>query len=742
MGKTRTGKAKKTAGVVVTLLAVVILLFQQYSDEPQTGAKKTPVFTISAPATKKTTAKTDEKKSTATVVASITTKKEAISALVASKAKKKQPIYMLTRADLEKPKPGTQQVKSAYIDQLIDPKVSADSVTDSAKAEKDSGISPGRLGLEYRYFKSKTTGLVQAEQVEKGVGITLSQQTKSLGTWDLQAFTIDQEQTPGPSQGSGSFLRIQQRDFALSSHWSMDNRAGHIRATAPSLISSSYRYRLPAPIIEGISSTLFGARTSVTITAGDLGQLRGRTFNVFENDNRTGDIAGVSATHRFNKNWRAGLQWWDVNKAQFGTTQSSHTSTAGVLQYHDPDKKLTGQVHFLRNDNGETGLWLDGSNDTQVWQHNYGIFRFDPDLKWLDDTASISNDREGLYMQSRYNRNRIRLGLGIERYETNIDNNPAITGRKVTNTFGSLSYKISRNTHLNGSASLVQQRPGNGLPSANEDTLTLLSNVSHRFGLGTSFWTASFTDRDSVADLSKRYEMVWDHEWKVRSNSQLRTGISYQKEDRGFETLTQTSLRLNTRRLYNSGRIGLDGGLAIAVAGGGITDKGRTSNANFGVLWNFRNKMQTGISLNWNKNVTRLVNGVENTITEKSILATLRYDFSWGKPTRYLGAATGSSGNGTVIGIIFQDKNKNGLQEPGEPGIPNVTVFLDGGYSIETNAEGKFRFWPVPAGKHKLSISQDNVPLPWGLQDDSPQAIVVRTRKQTVMNIPLTNLNE
>jgi hypothetical protein len=48
----------------------------------------------------------------------------------------------------------------------------------------------------------------------------------------------------------------------------------------------------------------------------------------------------------------------------------------------------------------------------------------------------------------------------------------------------------------------------------------------------------------------------------------------------------------------------------------------------------------------------------------------------------------------------------------------------------------------VPAGKHQLSISQDNVPLPWGLKDDSPQAILVRTRKQTVMNFPLTNLNE
>ena len=426
----------------------------------------------------------------------------------------------------------------------------------------------------------------------------------------------------------------------------------------------------------------------------------------------------------------------------FGDSQSTHTTTAGVLQYRDPGKKLTGQVRFLRNNNGETGLWLDGANDTQMWQHNYGIFRFDHDMKWLDDTASITNDREGFYMQSRYNRNRVRLGLGVERYETNIDSNPAITGRIVTNTFGSLSYRINKNTNLNGSASLVQQRPGDGLPSTNEDTLTLLSNVSHRFGLGTSFWTASYTDRDSTADLSKRYEMVWDHEWKVRSNNQLRTGISYQKENRNSENLTQTSLRLNTRRLYNSGRIGLDGNLAIAVAGGGITDRGRSSNASFGVLWNFRNKLQTGVTLNWNKNVTRLVNGVEDAITEKSILMTLRYDFNWGKPTRYMGATTGSSGNGTVIGIIFQDKNKNGLQEPDEPGIPNVTVFLDGGYSIETDAEGKFRFWPVPAGKHRLSVSQDNVPLPWGLKNESPQAIMVRTRKQTVMNFPLTNLNE
>lgn len=45
---------------------------------------------------------------------------------------------------------------------------------------------------------------------------------------------------------------------------------------------------------------------------------------------------------------------------------------------------------------------------------------------------------------------------------------------------------------------------------------------------------------------------------------------------------------------------------------------------------------------------------------------------------------------GTLIGRVFVDKNFDGEQQPGEPGVPNAVVFLDDGNRIVTDDEGLF----------------------------------------------------
>ena len=45
---------------------------------------------------------------------------------------------------------------------------------------------------------------------------------------------------------------------------------------------------------------------------------------------------------------------------------------------------------------------------------------------------------------------------------------------------------------------------------------------------------------------------------------------------------------------------------------------------------------------------------------------------------------------GTIIGRVFEDKNFDGEQQPGEPGIPNAVIFLQDGNRITTDADGFF----------------------------------------------------
>jgi uncharacterized repeat protein (TIGR01451 family) len=53
---------------------------------------------------------------------------------------------------------------------------------------------------------------------------------------------------------------------------------------------------------------------------------------------------------------------------------------------------------------------------------------------------------------------------------------------------------------------------------------------------------------------------------------------------------------------------------------------------------------------------------------------------------------------GTIIGRVFNDKNFDGEQQPGEPGIPNAVIILDDGNRITTDKDGMYSVANVLAG--------------------------------------------
>ncbi|MBW4521607.1 MAG: DUF11 domain-containing protein [Scytolyngbya sp. HA4215-MV1] len=53
---------------------------------------------------------------------------------------------------------------------------------------------------------------------------------------------------------------------------------------------------------------------------------------------------------------------------------------------------------------------------------------------------------------------------------------------------------------------------------------------------------------------------------------------------------------------------------------------------------------------------------------------------------------------GTIVGRVFVDKNFDGEQQPGEPGVPNAVIFMDDGNRITTDANGLFSLAYVLSG--------------------------------------------
>ncbi|MFN8498612.1 MAG: SdrD B-like domain-containing protein [Anaerolineae bacterium] len=74
----------------------------------------------------------------------------------------------------------------------------------------------------------------------------------------------------------------------------------------------------------------------------------------------------------------------------------------------------------------------------------------------------------------------------------------------------------------------------------------------------------------------------------------------------------------------------------------------------------------------------------------------------------------GAGGSGSIGDTVWADLNGNGVQDSGEPGIPNVTVTLTGGIcnpcTTTTDANGHYLFTLLNAGSYTVSYDQTTVP--------------------------------
>ncbi|MGJ5672311.1 MAG: hypothetical protein ACR9NN_01575 [Nostochopsis sp.] len=65
---------------------------------------------------------------------------------------------------------------------------------------------------------------------------------------------------------------------------------------------------------------------------------------------------------------------------------------------------------------------------------------------------------------------------------------------------------------------------------------------------------------------------------------------------------------------------------------------------------------------------------------------------------------------GTILGRVFVDKNFDGEQQPGEPGVPNAVIFMQNGNRITTDPNGLFSVINVLPGNHTGVLDLSNLP--------------------------------
>ncbi|MBD2021491.1 DUF11 domain-containing protein [Leptolyngbya sp. FACHB-36] len=65
---------------------------------------------------------------------------------------------------------------------------------------------------------------------------------------------------------------------------------------------------------------------------------------------------------------------------------------------------------------------------------------------------------------------------------------------------------------------------------------------------------------------------------------------------------------------------------------------------------------------------------------------------------------------GTIVGRVFVDKNFDGEQQPGEPGVPNAVIFMDDGNRVTTDANGLFSLAYVISGYRTGTLDLTSLP--------------------------------
>src|SRR3989449_834472 len=67
---------------------------------------------------------------------------------------------------------------------------------------------------------------------------------------------------------------------------------------------------------------------------------------------------------------------------------------------------------------------------------------------------------------------------------------------------------------------------------------------------------------------------------------------------------------------------------------------------------------------------------------------------------------------GTIVGRVFEDSNRDGLQGRDERGLPGAVVILDDGTSVSTDAEGRFHVPDLDPGPHVVKLDLERLGLP------------------------------
>ncbi len=539
-----------------------------------------------------------------------------------------------------------------------------------------------------------------------------------------------------PGQGQGGVVTLRQRGMPFDGNWQADNALGDLNSPDVGLARVQSRFYLPTGPMQGLTTEWRGP-SDLQIVAG--GGVPGIYDGILVPDFHTlgGSTATAGAQWSPASHWTVGGQFieaHDVNLAVGPIIDNASllSSNTGLLSAAWQDQGERVQMNLLDGEvsgrSNAIGGWVDGSMTQGRVTQNAGLFRIDPNVTWGNQL--ISSDLQGGYY---------RLGYQSRQWlaDGGIDEVRSVSGLGTNTTFltGETRYQMFRDWGVGSVGNLSLADGGNGW--------SLEGYVDHVNSWGSGRAQADFAETPT----NKGTMLTLDQTWSTPAGIRLSTSAS--------------AARLTGAPLNGIGQDSTVLGLAV-YGGGQITAKleiegnvlwatvvqGRAApaiSANVSLSYQLSNNWKilatyydshvgSWTPLAVNSPIAPPVAATIPSVSDRGMFLTFRYQRASGMHFAPLGGAPGA-GSGAISGIVYLDANSNGRLDAAEAGAPNVTVVLDGRFSVRTDASGRFSFPAVASGQHVITVVPDNLPLPWVLVNDGRTELVVTTRGRTDISI-------
>ena len=571
--------------------------------------------------------------------------------------------------------------------------------------------------------------------------------TMSYGAWSangaLRVGGSDLRINGTTSGGEGSFS-IHQRGMPFDGGWQADNALGDLNAPLINLARQESRFLLYSGPMLGVDTEWRGpSGVQFVASAGEPGIFDGIKVPTFETIG--GSTASLGAQWSPTAQWSLGgeyagahdvapfLYLQPVNGQPLPPVVTERVSThtgflSAAWQVPDTRAQLSLVDGTLDGASNSFGTWADLLHSRGGLTQSVGAFHIDPNLAWGNQL--LASDMQGGYYRVDYQSRRWITGFDIEQVNS-------VSGQGPDTTFANANarYQLSRDNGIGGVLNILYTK--------SQTAWSAEGYIDSVNAYGTGRVQINYATESDSSDAT----LTLQETWNLRDSLHFSTSAAVDRvSSTTFATLPQDSTILRLAAYGNgdlSARLSLSGSVQWATAVQGRAAP--STSADVTLAWQmtrswsllgtyYENRIGSWTPLVVSSPIAPPVFTPIASQSTRGFFLTLRYQDARGAQFVPLGGAPGS-GSGRLTGVVYLDANENGHYDAGEVGAPNVTVILDGRFSVRTDTNGRFDFPAVVAGHHVLTVQTDNLPLPWTLNNQGRTEVEVGTRDRVDVNI-------